>query len=255
MGAPANCDYFFGVQQKMYPQIPDFHSRTTAIPIFSKIQPRTPDFATLVISLLSKRSNESLVYADRVRFYNLLGRTKKTVRIRLPFRILIADDHAAMRGVLRALIESHVDWQVCGEAGDGFEAVAKAEELKPDLVILDLAMPIMDGVRAAREISNAAPDMPILMHTMYGSSIVELEAKKAGVSMVVNKGENGGKLLTVIEDLLTAKQRDPVSEANASLLNIASATPTTPATEPSDEPSIATGDIATEDGKDEPKPN
>jgi len=66
----------------------------------------------------------------------------------LPFRILIADDHSAVRSVLRALIESHADWQVCGEAVNGFEAVVKTEELKPDLLVLDMAMPIMDGIRS-----------------------------------------------------------------------------------------------------------
>ncbi len=63
----------------------------------------------------------------------------------VPFRVLIADDHAAVRGLLRVLLENHQDWQVCGEAENAFEAVAKASQLKPDLIILDLAMPVMDG--------------------------------------------------------------------------------------------------------------
>jgi DNA-binding NarL/FixJ family response regulator len=122
----------------------------------------------------------------------------------LPFRILIADDHSAVRSVLRALIESHADWQVCGEAVNGFEAVVKTEELKPDLLVLDMAMPIMDGIRAAREISKASATLPILMHTMHSSPTLDLEAQKAGVSRVVNKCESGDKLITVIENLLNA---------------------------------------------------
>ena len=122
----------------------------------------------------------------------------------MPFRILIADDHSAVRSVLRALIESHADWQVCGEAVNGFEAVVKTEELKPDLLVLDMAMPIMDGIRAAREISKASATLPILMHTMHSSPILDLEAQKAGVSQVVNKCESGDKLIIVIENLLNA---------------------------------------------------
>jgi DNA-binding NarL/FixJ family response regulator len=122
----------------------------------------------------------------------------------LPFRILIADDHSAVRSVLRALIESHADWQVCGEAVNGFEAVVKTEELKPDLLVLDMAMPIMDGIRAAREISKSSATLPILMHTMHSSPTLDLEAQKAGVSQVVNKCESGDKLIMVIENLLNA---------------------------------------------------
>jgi len=102
----------------------------------------------------------------------------------LPFRILIADDHSAVRSVLRALIESHADWQVCGEAVNGFEAVVKTEELKPDLLVLDVAMPIMDGIRAAREISKSSATLPILMHTMHSSRTLDLEAQKAGAAQV-----------------------------------------------------------------------
>ena len=122
----------------------------------------------------------------------------------MAFRILIADDHPAIRRVLRALIERRAEWQVCGEAENGADAVSKALELKPDLIILDLAMPVVDGIRAARELSGALPGLPILMHTMHGSPAVNLEAKKAGVTRVVSKGESGEKLIRAIEELLKA---------------------------------------------------
>src|SRR5258708_28532572 len=109
----------------------------------------------------------------------------------VPFRVLIADDHAVVRGLLRVLLENQQDWQVCGEAENGFEAVAKAGQLQPDLIILDLAMPEMDGLRAAREISTALPTVPILMHTSYNSPELDIEAKKAGVQQVLSK--NGGR--------------------------------------------------------------
>jgi DNA-binding NarL/FixJ family response regulator len=167
----------------------------------------------------------------------------------LPFRILIADDHPAVRCVLRFLIESHLDWQVCGEAVNGFEAVIKVGELKPDLVILDLAMPVMDGVRAAREISNVAPGLPILMHTMHASPILTLEAKKYGVSKVVTKCESGENLLSAIEDLLSAAQGTTVADAGVRILEGA-AESTAPAAERPDEWSASCSD-----GKEKPEPN
>jgi DNA-binding NarL/FixJ family response regulator len=120
----------------------------------------------------------------------------------LPIRILIVDDNAVIRRALRVLVEGHADWQVCGEGENGFEAVAKAGELNPDLIIMDLAMPMMDGISAAREISKTSPALPILLHTLYGSDAVNREAKKAGVRTVVSKGESGANLRGAIEVLL-----------------------------------------------------
>jgi DNA-binding NarL/FixJ family response regulator len=120
----------------------------------------------------------------------------------LPIRILIVDDQEAIRKVLRALIERHAGWQVCGEAENGREAVDRAAELKPDLIIMDLAMPIMDGIRAAREISSAMPTLPILLNTMHSTGDLAFEAKKAGVHEVISKGESGDHLLLTIESLL-----------------------------------------------------
>ena len=131
----------------------------------------------------------------------------------MPSRLLIADDHSTVRTLLRILLESHEGWQVCAEVENGLEAVAKAAELKPDLIILDLAMPHMDGLRAAREISAALPNVPILMHTMHNSSELELEAKKAGIRKVVNKTGSGDELFAAIEELLAGSSAPP-SEKN-----------------------------------------
>jgi DNA-binding NarL/FixJ family response regulator len=122
----------------------------------------------------------------------------------VPFRVLIADDHAAVRGLLRVLLENHPGWQVCGEAENGFEAVEKASQLKPDLIILDLAMPVMDGLHAAREISSASPTVSILMHTSHSSPALDSEAKKAGVQQVVSK-RDGNDLLRAIDALMSGK--------------------------------------------------
>ena len=106
--------------------------------------------------------------------------------------------------MLRMTLEEHKGWEVCGEASNGLEAVQGAATLKPDLVILDLAMPVMDGLRAAREISLAAPQLPIVMHTNHGSKGVEIEAKKNGVRWVLSKGGDANEFMRVIEELLAA---------------------------------------------------
>jgi DNA-binding NarL/FixJ family response regulator len=135
----------------------------------------------------------------------------------LPIRILIVDDQEPIRKVLRALIERHANWQVCGEAANGREAIEKARELAPDLIILDLAMPILDGIRAAREISGAMPTLPILMHTMHSTGELALEAKKAGVREVISKGESGEVLLAAIERLLKPAASETAPDAGSSV--------------------------------------
>lgn len=117
-------------------------------------------------------------------------------------RILIADDHEMMRDILRSLINSHEGWQVCAEAKNGSEAVAQAKELHPDLIVLDLAMPVMDGMQAAREIVKSRPEARMIMFTLHASPEVEEHAKRAGVKRVVSKAKNGGRLVTAIEQVL-----------------------------------------------------
>jgi len=127
-------------------------------------------------------------------------------------RILIVDDHVVIRKMLKALLETREGWEVCGEATNGREAVTKAQELKPDLMIMDLAMPIMDGIRASRELSKAMPTVPILMHTLHYSLELEVEAKKAGIREVVAKVDSGERLMNAIEALV----KDRSLEARAS---------------------------------------
>jgi len=125
-------------------------------------------------------------------------------------RLLIADDNATVRRMLRALLETHEGWEVCGEAENGLEAVAKAKELQPDVIILDLAMPVMDGLRAAREISSALPGVPLLIHTLHNAPGVELEAKKAGARKIINKTENADELLNAIEEALESVKQQAI---------------------------------------------
>lgn len=106
----------------------------------------------------------------------------------MAIRILIADDDHLVRLELRSLIEGHAGWEVCGDAEDGDVAVAKAAALSPDAIILDLAMPRMDGLEAARRIHSAAPRVPIMLHTMYPSPEVEHAASLMGIHKVTSKG-------------------------------------------------------------------
>jgi DNA-binding NarL/FixJ family response regulator len=130
-------------------------------------------------------------------------------------RILIADDHEMMRTVLRNMINSHTGWQVCAEAKNGSEAVAQAKELRPDLIVLDLAMPVMDGMRAAREITKSAPGTQMIMFTLHASPEVEEQAKRVGVSRVVSKAKNGGRLVSAIEQMLGESQETNFADDTA----------------------------------------
>ena len=117
-------------------------------------------------------------------------------------RILIADDDAAIRRLLRRLIENHADWSVCGEAGDGPDAVDKAAQLNPEVVVLDLAMPQMNGLQAAREISRNLPEVPLLLLTVQQvSKELTLEAAQAGFKGAVSKN-TGSDVVRAIEVLL-----------------------------------------------------
>ncbi|MGH9683496.1 MAG: response regulator [Candidatus Acidiferrales bacterium] len=128
-------------------------------------------------------------------------------------RILIADDSADVRRSLRALIECRGDWEVCGEAVDGAEAVIRAKELHPDLIVLDFSMPVMDGIHAAREIGKIAPDVPILLYTAHLSIWLIAEAQKAGIEGAVSKIQTRA-LVEAIGALLRSESYFDVTELN-----------------------------------------
>lgn len=119
-------------------------------------------------------------------------------------KILIADDNALVRKLLRIMLEGQQGWQVCAEATNGSEAILKAHESQPDAVILDFAMPLLDGLDAAREITRALPSVPILLFTLYDSPEMTLAAREAGVSRVLPKTASGLPLIQAVRDLLTA---------------------------------------------------
>ncbi|GIE34598.1 DNA-binding response regulator [Actinoplanes italicus] len=106
---------------------------------------------------------------------------------REPARILLADDHALVRRGVRLILDSEPDLTVVAEASDGAEAITQARAERPDLAILDIAMPRLTGLQAARELSRLLPDMRILILTMYDNEQYFFEALKAGASGYVLK--------------------------------------------------------------------
>jgi DNA-binding NarL/FixJ family response regulator len=110
-------------------------------------------------------------------------------------RILIADDHAMMRKGLRTAIEPHAGWEVCGEATTGLEAFEQTKLLKPDLVILDVSMPGLNGLEVAHRISRTMPGVKILLFTMHNSPQFAKDVSKTGAHGYVCKA-SGEELLT-----------------------------------------------------------
>jgi DNA-binding NarL/FixJ family response regulator len=113
-------------------------------------------------------------------------------------RILIADDHAIMREGVRALLEIHEDMDVIGEAGDGREAVAQVSELTPDIILLDISMPFMDGLEATRRIRKANPNTSVLILTQHEDKEYVLSAVKAGAAGCISKKAVSSELVSAI---------------------------------------------------------
>jgi DNA-binding NarL/FixJ family response regulator len=114
-------------------------------------------------------------------------------------RILIADDHEVARKGIRALLESHVGWEVCAEARDGREAVECASRLKPDVLLLDIGMPNLNGLDAARQILATTPAARILILTVHDSEQVVREVLAAGARGFLLKSDAGRDLVTAVE--------------------------------------------------------
>ena len=117
------------------------------------------------------------------------------------FKILIADDHEAVRRGLRSAVVS-AGWELCGEAVHGQDAVEKVEVLKPDLIILDLSMPVMNGLDAAREIRKKAPSVKIVGFTMHETVQVREQTSLIGFHALAAKSAPLGNLLATIKTVL-----------------------------------------------------
>ena len=116
-------------------------------------------------------------------------------------RILVADDHEIVRRGLRALLANRPEWQICAEATEGREAVEKARQSQPDVVILDIGMPGLNGLEAARQIRKVSPRSEVLILTMHESEQVVQEVLAAGARGYVLKSDAGRDLVAAVEAL------------------------------------------------------
>ena len=120
-------------------------------------------------------------------------------------KILVADDHEVMRTGVRALIEQEPRWQVCGTATNGQEAVDAARKLKPDVVILDMTMPELDGLEALREIKRALPNTEVVIFSAHHSEEVIGQLFEAGAKSYIQKSDASRHLVTAIKSLAEHK--------------------------------------------------
>lgn len=116
-------------------------------------------------------------------------------------RILIADDHEVARKGIRSLLESHAGWEVCGEAADGRQAVECSSKLNPDVLLLDIGMPNLNGLDAARQILAVTPDARILILTVHDSEQVVREVLAVGARGFLLKSDAGRDLVAAVEAL------------------------------------------------------
>jgi DNA-binding NarL/FixJ family response regulator len=122
-------------------------------------------------------------------------------------RILIADDNKSLRSSLRAFLESRRGWTICGEAEDGREAVEKTLALRPDVILLDITMPNLNGIEAARIISLQAPETAILVVTQHRFRALAEQALRSGARGVIDKSQMAEDLIPAIE---AASRHQPV---------------------------------------------
>ena len=131
----------------------------------------------------------------------------------MPIRILVADDDPTIRMLLRRLLETRACWEVCGEASDGSEAVEQAGRLAPDIIILDLGMPVKNGLQAARELAQEDPKLPMLLISVQEiSKAVAGAARQAGFRGAVMKSR-GSEVVRGVEALLHQEEFFPADDS------------------------------------------
>jgi DNA-binding NarL/FixJ family response regulator len=117
-------------------------------------------------------------------------------------RVLVADDHESVRKGVCVILGTRGDIEVCGEAANGREAIDKAQEVKPDLIIMDITMPVLNGIDAAEALRKTMPHVPILFLSMHQSRQIISEAKRVGVQGYVKKSDAADTLLNAVDALL-----------------------------------------------------
>ena len=116
-----------------------------------------------------------------------------------PLRVLVVDDHESVRRGVCAILDSHDNLEVCGEAANGTDALEKANALHPQLIVMDISMPGMDGISASREILKLYPQTEIIVLSMHNSKQLIEAARKIGVRGYVTKGQAGSTLLEAVD--------------------------------------------------------
>jgi DNA-binding NarL/FixJ family response regulator len=122
-----------------------------------------------------------------------------------PLRILLADDHTVVRQGLRKVLEERPEWQVVAEAGDGRDAVRLAEQHKPDVAVLDVAMPLLNGIEATRQITKRAPQTKVLVLSMYSDEAYVTQMLKAGAKGYLLKDSADVDLLQAVQAVSQGK--------------------------------------------------
>jgi len=120
----------------------------------------------------------------------------------MPKRVLVVDDSELMRRQIRGTLELHEDIEICAEAENGIEAVRKARQCRPDLVLMDVYMPLMNGLEATQVIKTLMPNLPVLVFTLHDSQQIRIESEKVGASGVLLKSEGGIRLPQAIRVLV-----------------------------------------------------
>jgi two-component system, chemotaxis family, chemotaxis protein CheY len=116
--------------------------------------------------------------------------------------VLVIDDNAFIRQVLRGVFTSEAGFDVCGEAENGQVAIEKAQALQPDLIVMDLSMPVMNGIDATRALKTLMPTVPVIVFSEYSDAFSEEEARSAGISALVSKSEHVSVLIGKARALL-----------------------------------------------------
>lgn len=119
-----------------------------------------------------------------------------------PSSVLVVDDSPTMRRALRTFLKAESDFEVCGEAQDGREAIEKAKQLHPDLIVTDLSMPTMNGLEAARVLKMLMPGLPVILFTAHRDSYVDKEAAAVGIKAVVSKHAGIAALIAAARSVL-----------------------------------------------------
>jgi DNA-binding NarL/FixJ family response regulator len=115
--------------------------------------------------------------------------------------VLVVDDNELIRQALCEMFMREADFEVCGEAENGREAIEKAQQLRPDLIVMDLSMPVMNGIEAAYVLQGLMPTVPLIIFSEYSDVFSEKEARSAGVSALVSKSQHVSVLVTKARSL------------------------------------------------------